>query len=246
MKAVILAAGFATRLKPLTDNTAKPLLPIAEKKMIEYITDRMQDIAAIDAIYVITNEKFHNDFVEWKSEYSSQKDIRIINDGTTDDSNKKGAVGDINFLLQEEKLDDDLLIIGGDNLFDLDLGDFLSFACPRGITISVYDVGSIEAARKFGIVTINNENIIDNFEEKPYNPGSTLAAMCLYFIPKDKLQSIFTYIKEGNSPDQPGKYIAWLTKSESVYAYTYSGIWFDIGSFESYQEANAYWQKRNS
>lgn len=246
MKVIILAAGFATRLHPLTDRQAKPLLPVAGKIMIDYLLEGMGTIAAIDTICVVTNKKFYNDFQKWKDGYRTDKKIVILNDGSTADENKLGAIGDIHFVIQREKIDDDLLVVAGDNLFDLDVNDFVSFGRHNGTTIAAYDIGSKADARQFGVVSINPDNLVEGFEEKPYNPRSSLVAMCLYYFPKEKVPLVARYLAEGNSPDAPGNYIAWLHKVEKVHCYVFKGSWFDIGSFESYDAANAFWSARHT
>ncbi|HRZ86586.1 MAG TPA: nucleotidyltransferase family protein [bacterium] len=244
MKALILAAGFATRLYPLTEKTAKPLLPVAGKPMIEYITDSLRGLSGLDTVYVVTNRKFHDDFCAWRKGYRHDAAIEIINDGSTSDQNKLGAIGDIDFAVREKGITDDLLVIAGDNLFDLQIPEFVRFAEGRGATIAAYDIGSVADARRFGVVSVDRNNFVEGFEEKPYNPRSSLVAMCLYYFPKGKLPLIGKYLSGGNSPDAPGNYIAWLSRAEKVACYVFTGSWFDIGSFESLDTANRYWEGR--
>jgi glucose-1-phosphate thymidylyltransferase len=246
MKVILLAAGFATRLHPLTDHQAKPLLSVAGKLMIDYILDGVEDIPEIDTICVVTNQKFYNDFLTWKEGYQTSKKIVILNDGSTGDDNKLGALGDIHFVIREEKIADDLLIVAGDNLFDLDVKDFIRFGRSKGTTVAAYDIGSTDDARKYGVVSIDRDNFVEGFDEKPYNPRSSLVAMCLYYFPKDKVPLVERYIGEGKSPDAPGNYIAWLCTVERVSCYVFRGSWFDIGSFESYNAANKFWSERRA
>jgi glucose-1-phosphate thymidylyltransferase len=242
MKILILAAGYATRLYPLTQTQPKPLLPVAGQPMIEYVLDNIAPIGGIDRVYVVTNAKFAGQFQEWSDKYRASKaklDFTVVNDGSTDDSNKLGAIGDMHLVITKEKVDDDLIVVAGDNLFSQSLEDF-GRCCreKKAPVLAVYDVGNLQEITKYNSITIDGAGKITFFEEKPKNPTSTLTGIALYYYPKSTLPLIRQYIDEKNNPDQPGRLVQWLYQRTPVYTWRVPGIWFDIGSKESLAEAN--------
>ena len=242
MKVLILAAGYATRLHPLTKNKAKPLLEVAGKPMIEHVLATVLDIRELIEIFIVTNEKFAGDFETWAGKFRAAHPncpaITVVNDHSTDDSNKLGAIGDLKLVMDSQHVDDDLLVVGGDNLFKDSLVGYAAFARQHGPTLGVYDVGDLEQMKKYGNVAVDEANRITKFEEKPPHPHTTLAAMCLYYYPRQSLPLIHQYVREGNNPDQPGRLIAWLYPRQPVFAYQIHGQWLDIGSFETLEQAN--------
>jgi glucose-1-phosphate thymidylyltransferase len=248
MKVLILAAGYATRLYPLTLTQPKPLLPVAGKPMVDYVLDNLAPIPGIDRVYIVTNAKFAGHFQKWADQYRATKsklEFTIINDGSTDDSNKLGAIGDLNLVLQQENLDDDLIVVAGDNLFSQSLEKFGTFCREKNQPVlGVYDVNSLDQAKKYGVVDVEQDGRITSFVEKPSNPTSTLIGIALYFYPKATLPLIRQYVAEGNNPDQPGRLIQWLYPRQEVYTWSVPGIWYDIGSKETLEEANRIYGKR--
>ena len=242
MKVLILAAGYATRLYPLTQNQPKPLLPVAGKPMIEYVLDNIEPIGGIDRVYVVTNAKFAGHFQKWADTYRATKsklDFTIVNDGSTDDTNKLGAIGDLHFVMKKEIVNDDLLVVAGDNLFSESLEAFGKFCRQKNAPVlGVYDVGSLEEIKKYNSISMDAKGRITFFEEKPKNPTSTITGIALYYYPKSTLPLIKQYIAEGNNPDQPGRLVQWLYPKIPVYTWVVPGLWFDIGSKESLEEAN--------
>ncbi|MGD0016129.1 MAG: nucleotidyltransferase family protein [Verrucomicrobiia bacterium] len=241
MKLLVLAAGYATRLYPLTLNQSKSLLEVAGQPMIEHILATTEDIGDIDHIFIVTNKKFTRDFKAWAVIHRQTRPnvppITVVNDRSTDDSNKLGAIGDIKLVIDSQKISDDLLVIGGDNLFNSSLAEFAKYALRHGPTLGVYDVGDLEQMKKYGNVSVDGKGRIIKFVEKPSQPKTTLAAMCLYYYPRTILPLIDQYVKEGNSLDQPGHFIAWLYQRQPVYAHQIRGQWLDIGSFETLELA---------
>lgn len=240
MKALILAAGYAVRLYPLTRKYPKPLLPVGRRPIIEYIVDKLDKIKKLDEIIVVANSKFFAQFKRWASAFKSSKRITLVDDLTDNHTDKRGAVGDMNFVIDKKSINDDLLVVGGDNLFDGELDDFLSFSASRwkSTVIGIYNVQDKDKARYYGIVKLDAENQIIDFKEKPKNPQSTLVAMCLYYFPKDKLGLIKEYLAADKSKhDAAGFYIDWLRKKEPVYGFVFCGRWYDIGERKVYQEA---------
>jgi len=242
MKVLILAAGYATRLYPLTLTQPKPLLPVAGKPMIEHVLDNIAPIGGIDRVYVVTNAKFADHFQKWADNYCATKaklDFTIVNDKSTDDSNKLGAIGDLHLVITQENVDDDLIVVAGDNLFSQSLEAFGKFCREKNApVVGVYDVGSLEDVKKYNSINLDSDGRITFFEEKPQNPTSTLSAIALYFYPKATLPLIKQYIAEGNNPDQPGRLVQWLYPRTPFYTWTVPGLWYDIGSKESLEEAN--------
>jgi glucose-1-phosphate thymidylyltransferase len=248
MKVLILAAGYATRLYPLTLTQPKPLLPVAGKPMIEYVLDNIAPIGGIDRVYVVTNEKFAGHFQRWSEGYSGAKsklEFTIVNDHSTDDRNKLGAIGDMHLVLKQEKVDDDLIVVAGDNLFSQSLEDF-GAVCreKKAPVLAVYDVGSLEEIKKYNSITLDATGKITFFEEKPKTPTSTLTGIALYYYPKSVLPLIHQYMTEKNNPDQPGRLVQWMYQRTPVYTWRVPGIWFDIGSKESLEEANVIFSRR--
>lgn len=247
MNALILAAGYGTRLYPLTLNKAKPLLEIAGKPMIQWLFDHLASVPGLDRIFIVTNDKFASDFQNWADLYrkrQSQLRIKIINDGSKSDDDKLGAIGDINLVLtREDLMQDDLLIIAGDNLFTEPLTSFVNFARTKQATVAAYDVGSREAIKKYGCVTIDADGVVTHFEEKPKDPKSTLAALALYYYSVAVLPMFMTYLAAGNNPDQPGRFLQWLYTRVPVNTFQITGQWLDIGSKETLEEANKVFTK---
>lgn len=243
MNVLILAAGYATRLYPLTLNKAKPLLEVAGKPIIERVADNLAPASGLETTYIVTNDKFAADFHAWADAYQDRHPhfkFKIINDGSTSDDDKLGAIGDINLVLARESdvSKSGLIVVAGDNLFSEPLGDFVEVAKNSEATVAVYDVGSLEEIKKYGNITVDREGIITHFEEKPEKPKSTLAAIALYYYSRDVLPLFTTYVAAGNNPDQPGRFVQWLYTRKSVKTFQIKGKWLDIGSKETLEEAN--------
>jgi glucose-1-phosphate thymidylyltransferase len=241
MNALILAAGYATRLYPLTLNRAKPLLPVAGKPIIQWVVEQLEPITTLEAVYIATNNRFERDFVEWAKTYRGSRPVKfeVINDGSNSDSDKLGAIGDIYFGAKKANLfSEDLLIVAGDNLFSESLAGFAEFGREHQATLGVYNVQTLDQARKYNELTTNPAGIITKFTEKPENPTSTICGIALYYYRPEVLRRLNTYIAEANNPDQPGRFVQWLHERVDVFTYPISGIWYDIGSHETLSEAN--------
>lgn len=245
MKALILAAGYATRLYPLTKDFPKPLLKVGNRAIIDYIVEKIDRLEDIDEIIVITNDCFFSQFKDWAKTIISNKKIDILNDLTKTVIQKRGAIGDIRFTIENKLLYDDLLVIGGDNLFDGYLEDFIRFAKTKNSSIiGIYDMKDKNIAKKYGVVKIDEENKIIDFQEKPKNPKSSLVAMCLYYFPKKKLDFIKKYLlTKTDKKDATGFYIDWLSKRNTVYGFIFGGHWFDIGHHDFYAQAKKLFPK---
>ena len=242
MNALILAAGYATRLYPLTLNKAKPLLVVGGKPIIEWVVDNLAGVPDVETIYVVTNDKFAGDFQAWSERYQAlhpEFKFKIINDGSKSDDDKLGAIGDINFVVTRQNLtQSSLLIVAGDNLLTESLADFVARARRTEATVAVYDVGDAEAIKKYGNITVDADGIITRFEEKPEKPQGTLAAVAVYYYSPAVLSLLTTYLAAGNNPDQPGRFVQWLYARKSVKTFQIKGKWLDIGSKETLENAD--------
>ena len=224
----------------LVKDVPKALLPIRERPLIDYIIDKIKPLDGLSEIIVVTNDKFYKTFQDWaaaKKDFSFP--IRIVNDGTKTPETRLGSIGDMNFILKQGVVKSDLLIVGGDNLFDYNLDAYLKFARSKSpaASIGLYDIKNIEEATKFGVVELDKDSRIVSFEEKPQKPKSTLVAMCFYYLPKASLGLVAEYLSASAKSDTAGDYIRWLSEKKDVYGFKFTGKWYDIGSIESYQEA---------
>lgn len=244
MKAIILAAGYATRLYPLTLHTPKALLPINQKAIIDYIVEELNTIQEIDAIYVVTNHRFATDFQAWAKTAPGKIPIEVLDDGTTDDTNKKGAVGDIGFVIEQKQIDDELLVIAGDNFFTYSLRDYVDFYREKGHDcVCVKKWPNREELKQFGVALLDTDGKVLDIEEKPAQPKSDTAVFATYLYQQDTVPLFAEYLAAGNNPDAPGNFPAWLYRRKDVYAYTFSGECYDIGTPESYHEVCRMFEK---
>lgn len=237
MRAIVLAGGYATRLYPLTLDRPKHLLEVAGRPILELLLEQLP-LAELDAVYVVTNAKFADRFREWAQSYPV--DVVVIDDGTTSEDDRLGAIGDLQLAIDSEGLDDDLIVAAGDSIFTERLDGFARFGHERGAAaIAVYDVGDLEAMKRLSSIGVDADSRLVNFEEKPDEPQSTLAGIALYFYPRALLPLVGEYLAEGNNPDQPGRLVGWLYRRTPVYAWRVPGRWFDIGTPETLAEAAA-------
>ena len=232
MKALVLAAGYATRLKPLTEQVAKPLLPLAGKPVLDYVCDRIDEVAEVDEIHVVTNARFAGSFREWASGRDSRAPLLVHDDGTLSNEDRLGAIGDIVFAVEQGGLEgESLLVVAGDNVFDFSLVELVGFWRSKGraTCLAVHRLAERERLSDFGVVELDREGRVVGFEEKPKRPTSDLIATAAYVFHSDHLALIDRYSDEGNSLDEPGKFLAWLHRSEPVYGLVFEGLWLDIG-----------------
>lgn len=238
MKALILAAGYATRLYPLTLDRPKALLPVGGKPMLDHLMEQLEQVEGLDEVYVVTNSKFAEAFREWAAGRSGLP-LRIIDDGTVDDDSKLGAIGDLDLTIREAELDDDLIVLAGDNLFSETIAPFPVFALGKGgPALGVYDVGDLDTIRRYSVIELDDDDRVTRLEEKPERPRSTLAGIALYFYPRSALRYVRAYLEDGNNPDQPGRLVQWLYPRTAVYGWRVPGRWFDVGSKETLAEAD--------
>ena len=237
MQTIVLAAGYATRLYPLTRTVAKPLLPLAERPMLDYLLDRIHEVDDVDAVHVVTNHKFAAAFAEW----ASTRGVIVQDDGTTSEDDRLGAIGDIAFVVEHAPVEhDDLLVIAGDNLFDYSLAEFVSFWRDKreASAVVLYDVGDLELVQKYSSVDLDADDRLTAFTEKPEHPTSTLVATAAYLYHREHVPLLERYLAEGNPPDQPGRFLGWLVPRVPVYGFTARGEWRDIGDAQQLLDAD--------
>jgi glucose-1-phosphate thymidylyltransferase len=238
VKAVILAAGYATRLRPLTDDVPKHLLPVGDRPMLDWVLDRVREVEDVDAIHLVTNSRFAAAFARWAEPHG----VSVHDDGTTSNDDRLGAVGDLRLVIDAARLEDDeLLVLAGDNLFELSLSSFVEWwrAKPQPASaVPLHDVGDLELATHYGIADTDAEDRVVRFVEKPSDPPSTLASTLIYLIPPEHVRLVRTYLEEGQSPDNAGSFLGWLARRERVYGYRFEGSWYDIGNHDQLLEAD--------
>ncbi|MBU1043665.1 MAG: nucleotidyltransferase family protein [Candidatus Omnitrophica bacterium] len=240
MKILILAAGYATRLYPLTKHWPKPLLLVKEKPIIAHILEKVETIEGISEIIIVTNDKFFHQFEAWARTFGSKIKITVVNDQTTSEDDRLGAIGDINFVINKCKIKDDLMVIGGDNLFSFDLKKFAKFIKQNKVmsAVGLYDIKNPEMVKHYGVVTIDASKKIIDFQEKPKTSKSTLISMCVYYFNASVLKLFKEYIEEKDCHDTSGDYIKWLCKKTEVLGYEFNGVWHDIGDIVTFYHAS--------
>jgi len=237
VKAIILAAGYATRLRPLTDNFPKPLLPVGGRPMLDWIVERVQEVEEIDGIHVVTNARYAGDFERW----AEGRGIHVHDDGTTSNEDRLGAVGDMRFTVEDAGLQGEhLIVIAGDNLFDYSLADYVEWWHDKGTAsaIAVRRIPDRELIKQYGVITVDDDERITSIVEKPEEPKSDLAATATYIYHREHAALLQEYLDGGNPPDQPGRFPAWLVDRAPIYGYAFPGLWMDIGDREQLLEAD--------
>ncbi len=237
MKAIILAAGYATRLYPLTENQPKALLPINEKKILDFIVDEIDTIPEVNELILVSNHKFTPHFEEWAKVRTAHFPIKVLDDGTVDDDTKLGAVGDMAFAVRTAGVDEDILVMAGDNIFTFPLLDFYRyFKKVNADCILIKELERKEDLQRMANAVLDEENRVTFMEEKPKEPKTRNAVFASYFYKKETLPLLETYLEEGNNPDAPGFFPSWLYQRKPVYAFAFEGECYDIGTHESYKE----------
>jgi glucose-1-phosphate thymidylyltransferase len=219
---------------------------VGDKPIVEHIVDKVQRIEEVDEILIVTNHRFFPMFNSWLKDYNSEKKVRILNDGTINNGDRLGAVGDLHFVIKEEEINDDVLLIAGDNLFGFKLRDFHTSFVEKGSTmVAFHDLKETEkVANKFGVGILGEGSKVLEFEEKPAEPRSTLAATCCYIFTSQDVKKVSEYMANGEKWDNPGDLANWLVKQSEVHGFVFDEHWFDIGSFEGLEEAGKFYEGR--
>ena len=234
MKCLILAAGYATRLYPLTENFPKPLLEVGGKTILDWLVEDMDTTGLIDEYVVISNHKFAHHFETWAA--TRPQKITVVDDGTSTNETRLGAVKDIQFAIDQLKLDDDMLVIAGDNVLDFSLTKFIDYARSKqaSCTMRYYEADE-KKLLKSGVVTVDESDKILNMTEKSPTPETHWVSPAFYYYTKEDAKLVQTGIDSGCGVDAPGSFIAWLSQKTAVYAMQMPGDRYDVGNLESYQ-----------
>lgn len=236
MKCLFLAAGYATRLYPLTENFPKPLLEVAGKPILDWLIDDMTQSGLIDEFIVISNHKFAHIFEDWAAKHT-QLSIKVIDDGTNSNETRLGAVKDIQFAIEQLQLDDNLLVMAGDNLLDFSLADFIRYAIGKQATciMRYYEANEVRL-HKSGVAEVAADDRVLSFVEKPAEPRSHWCVPAFYYYIREDSHKIQQAIDNGCGTDAPGSFISWLCGHTNVYAWEMPGQRYDIGNLESYEQ----------
>ena len=241
MKAVVLCGGFAKRMWPLTKDSPKSLLPIKGKPILEYILKKFESLEGLDQVFISTNNAFEQAFASFLQTYQSSKLLKLVVEPTNSEEDKLGAVRGLEHVIDTEDITEPIIVINGDNLFEDGLFGMLSmYKKFKTSVVGLYDVKSLELAKKLGVAETDEKDLIVGFEEKPQEPRSTLASTGIYIFTVPALNQIPKYLKD-NPGDRPGDFVKWLAGQEKVHGFVFPGKWFDIGSVEEYQRAEQEW-----
>ena len=233
MKCLILAAGYATRLYPLTENFPKPLLKVGEKTILDWLVDDIDSAGLVDEFVVISNHKYAPHFEAWARKKACR--ITVIDDGTSSNETRLGAVKDIQFAIDALGLDDEMLVIAGDNVLDFSLTKFIAYAQQKGTScVMRYYEKEEKKLRKCGVALIDESDLILSLEEKPEQPKSNWCTPPFYFYTREDAKRVKDGIAQGCGTDAPGSYIAWLCAQTKVHSMEMPGSRYDIGNLESY------------
>ena len=250
MKAIILAAGYATRLYPLTKNFPKPLLEVGGKTILDHLVDQIKIISDIDRIYVVTNRRFYGHFADWACKNKAIQaglETEILDDGTTSNDDRLGAVGDIQFAIEACAIADDILVLAADNILLFSLQKLVDTFNSNPVShVAVRHNPDYDDRKRRGNVQLDKDNRVLQFIEKPDRPISEWSASPVYIYPASILPRVKEYIASGGNPDAPGHFVAWLHTCETVYGYDIEGGVLDIGNRESLAKARAFFQSKDS
>ena len=234
MKCLLLAAGYATRLYPLTENFPKPLLKVKDKTILDWLIDDVENSHLVDEYIVISNHKFANNFISWAKDKKIK--ITVIDDKTNTNETRLGAVKDINYAIKKLDIDDDLLVLAGDNVLDFSLTKFINYAVNKKTScVMRYFEEDEKKLQKCGVLTLADDLILQ-MQEKPAHPQSHWCCPPFYYYLKEDIKLIDDAINDGCATDAPGSLISWLCQKKKVHAFIMPGKRYDIGSLESYNK----------
>ncbi len=241
MKAIVLVAGYASRLYPLTLNTPKALLTLNGITLLDYLMEKVEEVDVIDEVILVSNDKFYKNFVEWKETYLGRLKITVLNDGTKTNETRLGAIGDTNFAIEKLNIDEEIMLLVSDNYFTFSLKDFYDFYLEKqSDCILVTEIEDLEyLAKNFAVVNLNKDGQVTKMVEKPGGiPDSNIGAYASYIYTKDSVRMIKEYLNQGNNKDAPGNFPSWLYTKKPVFAYQFKGECYDIGTIDVYNKLN--------
>lgn len=245
MKGLILAAGYGTRLYPLTLDRPKALVKVGGKTILERLIKKLETLEVCDEVYIVTNDCFYNMVTRWITGRNFSVSLKVINDMTVSNETRLGAIGDINLAMEKESPKDDVLIMAGDNLFEFEISDFVRFAKEKKkLCVALYDVKDLKLAQRYGIVSVDPDKRINEFQEKPQSPKSTLASTGIYYLPKGQLSVVSDYMKTGLVKDAPGNFVKWVSEKGEAYGYVFTEGWYDIGDKKSLEKADIEYRQK--
>lgn len=244
MSVVLLAAGYGTRLYPMTKTLPKALLPIGNGVLLDTIMEHLKGVT-VRKIVMVSNALFFKEFSAWRRQRGLRK-LVMINDGSRTPETRLGAIRDLALALKRIPAGDDVLVLGTDNLFTWPLKEFAAFAQARrpALTVAAFRLRSKAQARKFAVVELNAAGRLTRFVEKPAHPSSTTVALCVYYIPAARRGRVAKFLSAGHPGDAPGYFVEWLVRREAVYGFVTGGTWFDVGSHDVYRQVRRRWRNR--
>ena len=233
MTCIILAAGYATRMYPLTLNYPKPLLEVGGKKIIDWLIEDLEK-SGVERTVVVSNHKFISQFQAWAE---GRENIIVLDDGSEDNDHRLGAVKDIEFAIEKANIDDDIVVLAGDNVLNFSLSSFIDYGRKKKTScIMRHEEKDKNKLRKTGVIEINEDELVLGMEEKPKEPKSNWAVPPFYYYTKEDKDLIKEGIASGCGTDAPGSFVSWLVKTRPVHAYRMIGERFDVGSIEGYEK----------
>jgi glucose-1-phosphate thymidylyltransferase len=206
--------------------------------MVEHIIEKINEIKEVDEIFIVTNAKFYGHFDIWRENFNDNSKVKIVNDQTLSNEDRLGSLGDVNFVIEKENIKESIMVVAGDNLFEFSLKAFAEEHNKHNKSaVALYDVKDRELAKHYGIVGIDHENKMIEFEEKPDEPKSTLASTGVYIYPPHVVSMLSEFVKKYENSDKAGNFLEWLHKKEHVYCYVTDQKWFDIGTHDQLEKA---------
>lgn len=246
MKCIVLVAGYATRLYPLTENFPKPLLDVGGKPILNWLLEDIDEIEDITGIAVVSNHKFISQFNEWREQQHFKNPVTILDDGSVDNEHRLGAVKDIQFAVESLNIREDVLVIAGDNILDFSFDGFVNYAMEKGTScVMCHEENELKKQQRTAIITVDAQGLITSYEEKPEIPKGNLAVPPFYCYETEDIWKISQAVEDGCNIDAPGSFAAWLSKETSVHAWVMPGKRYDIGDMQSYEDAKELFAKKN-
>ena len=240
MKAIMLVAGYATRLYPLTENMPKGLLTLNGKTLIDYTFEKLEKIQEVEEAILVSNHKFFAQFDEWAKNYNGRIKITVLDDNTTSNEDRLGAIGDLQFAIDKFAIDEDIIVLVSDNYFTYELTELYDFYKEKNADCMLgCEFEDLEyLGKNFAVATIDEKQKVTSLVEKPGIAPSNIGVWATYIYTRDSVKLIKKYLEEGNNKDAPGHFPAWLHKIKDVYLYMFEGECYDIGTLKVYNELN--------